>query len=71
MTAQLSLAEKGLRERQPIVTVQLVEFGDYDCPHCRKAHPIVRQLKERFAEKIHFRFRNFPLSRIHPHAKHA
>lgn len=51
--------------------VHLVEFGDYECPYCRKAHPIVKQLKERFAERLHFRFRNFPLSQIHPHAKHA
>ena len=51
--------------------VDLVEFGDYQCPHCRKAHPIVKQLKQRFGGRLHFRFRNFPLSQIHPHAKHA
>jgi peroxiredoxin/predicted DsbA family dithiol-disulfide isomerase len=51
--------------------VELVEFGDYQCPYCRKAHPIVRQLRERFADRLHFRFRNFPLSQIHPYAKHA
>ncbi len=51
--------------------VQLVEFGDYECPYCRKAHPIVRQLRQRFGDRLHFRFRNFPLSQIHPHAKHA
>jgi protein-disulfide isomerase/peroxiredoxin len=51
--------------------VELVEFGDYECPYCRKAHPIVKQLKQRFADRLHFRFRNFPLSQIHPHAKHA
>jgi peroxiredoxin/predicted DsbA family dithiol-disulfide isomerase len=51
--------------------VNLVEFGDYECPYCRKAHPIVKQLKQRFADRMHFRFRNFPLSQIHPHAKHA
>ncbi|HEX6051043.1 MAG TPA: redoxin domain-containing protein [Gemmatimonadaceae bacterium] len=51
--------------------VDLVEFGDYECPYCRKAHPIVKQLKEQFGDRLHFRFRNFPLSQIHPHAKHA
>lgn len=53
------------------VPVRLVEFGDYECPHSSKAHPIVRQLKLRFAERLAFRFRNFPLSQIHPYAKHA
>ena len=53
------------------VPIDLVEFGDYECPYCRKAHPIVRQLKQLFGDRLHFRFRNFPLSQIHPHAKHA
>ena len=51
--------------------VSLVEFGDYECPFCRKAHPIVKELRQRFGDRLHFRFRNFPLSQIHPHAKHA
>lgn len=51
--------------------VELVEFGDYECPYCRKAHPIVRELRQRFGERLRFRFRNFPLSQIHPHAMHA
>ena len=51
--------------------VKLVEFGDYECPYCRKAHPIVKALKERFADRLLYRFRNFPLSQIHLHAMHA
>jgi peroxiredoxin/predicted DsbA family dithiol-disulfide isomerase len=51
--------------------VKLVEFGDYECPYCRKAHPIVKLLRQRFGDRLDFRFRNFPLSQIHPHAKHA
>jgi protein-disulfide isomerase len=51
--------------------VDLVEFGDYECPYCREAHPIVKQLRLRFGNRLGFRFRNFPLSEIHPHARHA
>jgi protein-disulfide isomerase len=51
--------------------VNLVEFGDYECSYCLEAHAIVRQLRERFGDRLHFRFRNFPQSGIHPHAKHA
>ena len=58
------------RLRRP-VPVDLVEFGDYECPYCREAHPIVKELKQRFANRLHFQFRNFPLVQIHPHAKHA
>jgi protein-disulfide isomerase len=58
-------------ETGTVAPVELVEFGDYECPYCRKAHPIVKELKQRFADRLHFGFRNFPLSQIHPHAKHA
>jgi protein-disulfide isomerase len=55
----------------PPAPVMLIEFGDYQCPACRKAQPIVKALKPRFADRLLFRFRNFPLSRIHVHAMHA
>jgi protein-disulfide isomerase len=51
--------------------VDLVEYGDYECPYCRKAYPIVRRLQERFGNRLQFQFRNFPLSQIHPYAMHA
>lgn len=51
--------------------VSLVEYGDYECPHCRKAYPIVQRLRQRYADRLRFEFRNFPLSQIHPHALHA
>lgn len=51
--------------------VELVEFGDYECPYCRKAYPIVKRLQERFGDRLRFQFHNFPLSQIHPYARHA
>ena len=51
--------------------VSLVEYGDYECPYCRKAYPIVKQLQQRFGDRLRFRFHNFPLSQLHPHAMHA
>jgi protein-disulfide isomerase/peroxiredoxin len=51
--------------------VRLVEFGDYECPYCGKAFPIVKRLQQRFGDRLRFEFRNFPLSQIHPHAMHA
>lgn len=49
----------------------LVEYGDFQCPHCRKAYPIVRAIQERLGKKLRFVFRHFPLTRIHPEAEHA
>jgi protein-disulfide isomerase len=48
--------------------VTLVEYGDYECPFCGRAHPIVQQLQRQFGQQLRFVFRNFPLAKIHPHA---
>ena len=47
----------------------LVEYGDYECPHCGEAYPIVKRLQRHFGERLRFVFRNFPLSQMHPHAE--
>ena len=51
--------------------VTLVEYGDYQCPYCGEAYPIVKALQERLGKQVRFVFRNFPLSEMHPHAEHA
>ena len=51
--------------------VTLVEYGDYECPYCGRAHPVVQALQRRLGDRLRFVFRNFPLTQIHPHALHA
>ena len=51
--------------------VTLVEYGDYECPFCGRAYPIVKQVQEHFGKRLRFVFRNFPLSEMHPHAEAA
>jgi len=48
--------------------VELVEYGDYQCPHCGHAYPIVKKIQKALGEKLLFVFRNFPLQEIHPSA---
>ena len=55
----------------PHAPVTLVEYGDYECPHCLRAHPIVKAVRARMGKKLRFVFRNFPLTEVHPHAEHA
>ena len=50
--------------------VTLLEYGDYECPHCAAAHPIVQEIQRRLGD-LHFVYRNFPLSEMHPHAENA
>jgi len=49
----------------------LVEYGDYECPYCGAAYPVVKQIQQSLGDQLCFVFRNFPLTQIHPHAQHA
>ena len=51
--------------------VTLVEYGDYECPHCGRAYSIVQRVQKHFGKRLRFVFRNFPLSELHPHAESA
>jgi hypothetical protein len=51
--------------------VTLVEYGDYECPHCGHAYPIIKALQKRFGKQLRFAFRNFPLREIHPYSEVA
>jgi protein-disulfide isomerase len=48
-----------------------VEYGDYECPYCGRAYPIVKRVQKHFAKGLRFVFRNFPLSNMHPQAESA
>jgi len=51
--------------------VTLVEYGDYECPYCGAAYPIVKEVQARMGEGLRFVFRNFPIATSHPHAERA
>lgn len=51
--------------------VTLVEYGDYECPYCGAAYPIIKEVQERMGERLRFVFRNFPITTSHPHAEQA
>jgi len=51
--------------------VTLVEYGDFECPHCGHAYPIVKQVQDHFGDRLRFVYRHFPLREIHPHAEAA
>ena len=53
----------------PDARVQLVEYGDYECPFCGRAHAISKAV--RAMDGVLFAFRHFPLSQVHPHALRA
>ena len=46
----------------------LLEYGDFECPYCRKAAPVIREVRERLGDRLVFVFRHFPLAGLHPFA---
>jgi protein-disulfide isomerase len=51
--------------------VTLVQYGDYECPYCGEAYPIIKEIQSEMGERLRFVFRNFPISTSHPHAEQA
>ena len=49
----------------------LVEYGDYECPYCAAAHPVVQEVRGMMERDLLFAYRQFPLTQIHPHAGSA
>jgi protein-disulfide isomerase len=51
--------------------VTLLEYGDYECPHCGQAFPIIKQLQKTMGNRLRIAFRHFPQNSVHPHASVA
>ena len=52
-------------------SIRLLEYGDYECPFCGVAQPIVKEIQRRLGDDLLFAFRHFPLTNIHPRAEYA
>jgi protein-disulfide isomerase len=51
--------------------LELVEYGDYQCPYCGQAYPIIKAIQQKLKGDLKFVFRNFPLTEAHPDAFNA
>jgi protein-disulfide isomerase len=51
--------------------IKIVEYGDFQCPHCSKAHNVIKEIQSSFGDQILFVFRNFPLQESHRYANIA
>ena len=58
-------------EGPPDAPIVLVEYGDYQCPYCGAAYPIVKRIQTHLGDKLRFVFRNFPITNSHPQAQWA
>lgn len=82
----LDLAEKmitetvklknGVTERDHIsgaadAPVTLLEYGNFECIHCGRAFPIIKEVQKRLGDNLRFVFRHFPTVQTHPHSLRA
>jgi Na+/H+ antiporter NhaA len=51
--------------------VTLVEYGDFECPYCGRAEPVLRELLSEFGDDVRYVWRHLPLTDVHPHAQLA
>jgi protein-disulfide isomerase len=51
--------------------LELVMYGDFECPYCAAAQSILARVRERLGDRLRFVFRHFPLEQVHPHARQA
>jgi protein-disulfide isomerase len=51
--------------------LELIEYGDYECPFCRQAYDVVQRTQRAFGHDLRFVFRNVPLTQFLPHAMNA
>ena len=51
--------------------VTIVEFSDFQCPYCRRAVPIIKELRSRYPQDVRVVYRHLPLEAIHPRARPA
>jgi Na+/H+ antiporter NhaA len=54
-----------------VAPVTLVEYGDYECPYCGRAEPVIRELLDSFGDDVRYVWRHLPLNDVHPNAQTA
>jgi protein-disulfide isomerase len=69
---RVAVASEGAPIRGAVdAPVTLVEFSDFHCPFCNRAQATLKQVLERYPGKVKLVYRDFPLDRLHPQARHA
>lgn len=54
-----------------LANITIIEFADFECPYSKEASFTLRELARKYPDKIHYVYRNFPISEIHPIAVRA
>ena len=70
--ARVNVSTDGAPVRGAVAApVTIVEFSDFHCPFCKRVLPTLKQVEEKYGEKVKLVFRNYPLDQLHPGARRA
>lgn len=70
-TLKISVTPEDHIQGNDNTSITLVEYGDYECPYCGNAFPLVKQIQDHFHPNLKYVFRHFPVQEIHSHAQVA
>jgi Na+:H+ antiporter, NhaA family len=65
------VSERDHIQGPPDALITLVEYGDYECPHCRKVNGVIKEIQQQIGLRMRYVYRHLPLRRVHPHAQLA
>ena len=65
------VAERDHVSGAPDAPVTLLEYGNFECIHCGRAYPTIKEVQKRLGDNLRFVFRHFPTVRTHPHSFRA
>jgi len=71
MSLRIPVSNKDHIEGNPEAEIELVEYGDYQCPYCGQAYYEIKKVQKHLGKDLKFVFRNFPLTDSHEHALSA
>lgn len=71
MSLQPAVSIKDHIQGKTDADIVITEYGDYQCPYCGAAYPVLKEIMKKYGNQIQFVFRNFPLSEMHQYARPA
>jgi protein-disulfide isomerase len=65
------ITEKDHSSGPETAPVTLLEYGNFECIHCGRAYPVIKQVRKLLGDSLRFVFRHFPTVQTHPHSLRA